>query len=439
MLNALRRDRLLTPAAAGWQWDNAAVRAHLGRSDVAGLLAARPAALPEQSRATATLVAVHTARHAAVYGLGRLEEADEEYQAIERLGTTVMQRADATAVQVLSLTHRTRFAEAIGLGIGSLRELGIAVPVAGRLTADLDRQFGYLHRWLDHTDDAGELARPGITAPTLIAVARLINALLPASYVADHATLAWLSLEGLRIWLEHGPGAALVGPVSHTAFVAVTLRGDYAAGNRAMRRILDFGAAHGYEPGTSQARFLYAVLACWSGPLENGVEAGRRAREGLLAGGDLAYAGYTYLPTVYYQLDSAPSLGACVAEVEAGLVFVRRTGNEEVSGWLDCCRWLTGVLRGEGLPAARRLLSAGTRAARWGGFTGTSPPPSRPPSSAIRLAWCGTPRRRRRCFRRPWAFTPAPWPAFCAAWPWLGRPAPSMAASGPACWPSWTR
>ena len=505
LLNALRRDGLLTATATGWRWDEAAVRAHLGRSEIAGLLAARAAALPEGSRRVveamaclggraelsllqaatgepagavdqalapaleegllvaepgthpavrfrhdrireaildgldlqrqqalqlamarrlaavpelfaaaaeqylpvagavddaaerrvvvgllrraagqaaligdyalvnellaaalpliglgeeATLVAVHTGRHAALYGLGRLEEADEEYQTIEELCPTVLQRADATAVQVLSLTHRTRFADAIGLGIGSLRELGIVVPAADRLPADLDRQFGYLYRWLDHTDEAGELARPGVTDPTLVAMARLINALLPASYVADPATLAWLSLEALRIWLEHGPGPALVGPVSHIAFVAVTLRGDYAAANRAIRRILALGEARGYEPGTSQARFLHAALACWSGPLEDGVEAARRAREGLLAGGDLAYAIRTYFPTVYYQLDSAPSLGACAAEAEAGLAFARRTGNEEASGWLDCCRWLTGVLRGEG-PAAAEAAPLG--------------------------------------------------------------------------------
>jgi signal transduction histidine kinase len=501
LLDALRRDGVLTAAGAGWRWDAAAVRAHLGHLEVAGLLAARVASMPEQSwqvveamaclggraelsllqavtgesagvvdqmlapalgegllvaepgthqavrfrhdriretivaglnlrrrrdlqlamarrlagmpalfaaaaeqylpvvdavsdvaerqvvvgllrRAagqatltgdysqvnalltaalrlidpgeTATLIEVYTGRHAAFYSLGRLEEADEEYQRIEGLCTNVMKRVDATAVQVLSLTHRARFADAIGLGIESLRELGIVVPAADRLPAGLDRQFGHLYRWLDNTDEAGELARPDVADPALIAVASLINALLPASYVADHATLAWLSLEGLRIWLEHGPGPALVGPVSHTAFVAVTVRGDYAAGHRAMRRILAFGEARGYEPGTSQARFLHAVLTGWSGPLEDGIEAGRRAREGLLAGGDLADAGYTYLPTVYYQLDSAPSLGVCVAEAEAGLAFARRTGKEEVSGWLDCCRWLTGVLCGEG-PAAAEM------------------------------------------------------------------------------------
>jgi signal transduction histidine kinase len=505
LLGALRRDGLLTGAATSWRWDEAAVRVHLDRPEAAGLLAARAAALPEQSRAVmesmaclggraevtvlqvaagvsadvveerlapafeegllvmepgarpavrfrhdrareailgeldpqrrqalqlamarrlagvpelfaaaaeqylpvagavedaaersqvaellrraasqaaligdyalvdallaaalrlidrreeATLAAAHTARHAALYGLGRLEEADEEYQAIERLCPRMLDRADATAVQVFSLTHRTRVADAMALGTGALRELGVVIPAPDRLPADLDRQFGYLYRWLDDTDEAGELARPAVTDPVLTAIARLINALLPTTYTASHAMLAWLSLEGLRIWLEHGPAPALIGPAGNTARVAVTLRGDFAAGSRAMRRILAFGEARGYEPGTSQARFRYAALACWSEPLENGVEAARRAREGLLAGGDLAYASYTYQPTVYYQLDSAPSLGVCAAEVEAGFAFVRRTGNEEVSGWLDCFRWLTGVLRGEG-PASAGAAPAG--------------------------------------------------------------------------------
>src|ERR1700722_11840829 len=57
LLNALRRDGLLTATAAGWRWDDAAVRAHLGRSEVAGLLADRAAALPEQSRQMAEAMA----------------------------------------------------------------------------------------------------------------------------------------------------------------------------------------------------------------------------------------------------------------------------------------------------------------------------------------------------------------------------------------------
>ncbi|MDG6107027.1 AAA family ATPase [Dactylosporangium aurantiacum] len=302
---------------------------------------------------TATLVEVRTGRHAALYSLGRLEEADEEYHAIQGLRITALQGASATAVQARSLTHRNRYVEAIGLGLETLRALGIAVPAADQLRAEADRRFELLYRWLEHEEDTEEPTRPEVTDPTLLAVARLCNAVLPAIYfAADHAGLAWLSLEALRIWIEHGPAGPLLGPASHVGFAAVTVRGDYAAGYRAIRRILALGEACGYEPDTSQVRFLTALLSCWFEPVEHGVRAGRQAREGLIAGGDLANAGYTYYPAMVGLLDCAPSLDVYVADVEAGLAFVRRTGDEHIGESYDSYRRLVAVLRGESTSAA---------------------------------------------------------------------------------------
>ncbi len=504
LLNALRREGLLAATAGGWRWDAAAVRAHLGRSEVAGLLAARVDAMPATTRQlveamacvggraelsllktataaplsvveqtlapaldegllvvepgahqavrfrhdrirevilrgldpprrrtlqlamarrlagvpelfavaaeqylpvvdtvddpaerravvgllrraadqasligdqvlvnallaaalrlldpgeTATLIEVHTGRHAALYSLGRLEEADEEYRTIEELCPTAMERADATCVQVRSLTHRNRFTEAVSLGIDSLREFGITVPAADRLAAELDRQFDNFYRWLDHTEAADDLARPEITDPTLLAATRLLNAIMPAVYfVPDHAMLGWLSLEALRIWGEHGPGRTLVGPASQTPFAVIALREDYAAGYRAVRRILRLSEARGYEPDTSQARFLSALLSCWFEPIENGVREARRAREGLIAGGDLANAGFAYEPAVYDLVDCAPSLDSFVVEVEAALAFVRRTGDEKTAQWFDPYWWLAGVLRGDSSAAGEAAV-----------------------------------------------------------------------------------
>jgi signal transduction histidine kinase len=498
LLNALRRDGVLAVTAAGWRWDEAVVRAHLGQSEVAGLLAARVEALPAPSWAmveamaclggraevgllqaatgepagvvdqrlapaledgllvvepgvcqavrfrhdrirevilsrldparrralqlamarrlagvpesfavaaeqylpvvdevndaaerrvvvgllrraadqatligdyglvnallaaalrlidpgeTATLIEVHTRRHAALFSLGQLEDADGEYRTIEGLCVTATERADATCVQVRSLTHRNRYAEAVGLGLASLRELRIAVPAADRLPAELDHQFEYQYWWLDlldHTDGAGLLSRPEITDPTLLAAIGLLDAALSAAYyAADLATYSWLSLAAVRIWREHGPGRRLVGPAGAAALAAVALRGDYAGGYRAIRRILALGEARDYEPATSQARFRFAVLCCWFEPIENGVRECRRAREGLIAGGELAYAGYTYRAAVFYLLDCAPALDIYVAEVEAGLALVRRTGSEQVGQGLESHQWLAGVLRGE--------------------------------------------------------------------------------------------
>jgi GAF domain len=507
LLNALRRDGVLTASAAGWRWDQAALRAHLGRSEVAGLLAARASGLPAPSRQvaeamaclggraelsllqaatgettgaldealapvlgegllvvepgaqeavrfshdriredllrgldpqqrsglqlamarrlaavpemfaaaagqylsvagaiedpverqvavellrraagqaaligdyalvnallaaalalidpgeTATLIGVRTGRHAALYGLGRLEEADEEYRAIERLCPAAMRRADATRVQVHSLTHRKRYAEALGLGLQSLCELGITIPAADQLPAELDRQFDYLYQWLDRTDAADDVVRAEITDPTLLAATRLLNATLSTAYVTgDYTTHAWLSLEGARIWFEHGPARSLVATASHTAFAALAQRTDYAAGYRALRRILALGEARGYEPDTSEARYRFAVLSCWFEPVENGVRAARQAREGLVAGGELAYAGYTYHHTAYYLLDCALSLDVYVAEVEAGRAFLRSIGNEQIAQWLDSYRWLAGALRGEGSAAPGEAILGG--------------------------------------------------------------------------------
>jgi predicted ATPase/signal transduction histidine kinase len=505
LLNALRHDSLLTATAAGWRWDQAAVRAHLGRFEVAGLLAARAAALPEKSRKlaeamaclggraeltllqaatgepadavdqalapaleegllvdepgahpavefrhdrireailgglgpeqqpalqlamarrlagvpalfavaaeqylpavgavsdaaersqvvrllrraagqatltgdhalvhalltaalalvgpgeTGTLAEVHTGRHAALYCLGQLAEADEEYRTIERLCPAVLDRADATTVQVCSVTHRTRYAEAIGLGRQALRELGITVPAADQLAAEVDRQFGSWYQWLDRTEAADDLARPDLTDPTMLAASGLINATLTAAYfIGDPALVTWLGMEALRICLEHGPAPALISPVANTAFGAL-LRGDYAAGYRAARRILALGEARGYEPGTSQARMIFAICSCWAEPTENMVHAGQRAREGLIAGGDLAYASYTYFASVPGMLDCAPSLDRYLAEAEAGLAFVRRTGNEHLEQVLGTYRWLACVLLGDAAAATAEAVSA---------------------------------------------------------------------------------
>ena len=117
----------------------------------------------------------------------------------------------------------------------------------------------------------------------------------------------------------------------------MALRGDYAAGYRAARRILALGEARGYEPGTSQARAFFALFSCWAEPIENSVHAAQRAREGLIAGGDLANAGYTYYASVPGMLDCAPSLDRYLTEAEAAVAFVRRTGSEQSD---QCARHL---------------------------------------------------------------------------------------------------
>src|SRR6185437_9112855 len=107
------------------------------------------------------------------------------------------------------------------------------------------------------------------------------------------------------------------------------------------------GEAHGYEPDSSHARNVLSLLTCWFEPVETTVEVSTEAREGLLAGGDLANASYSYHATVVGLLDSAPTLDGCLRTVEEALIFERRIGSEQPGQWLNSYLWLADVLRRE--------------------------------------------------------------------------------------------
>ena len=192
------------------------------------------------------------------------------------------------------------------------------------------------------------VAHPEIADPALIGAIRLMDATMAAAYLGDdHALQAWLSLESVAIWLEHGPSRVALTSVATAAFYAVVWRGDVAGGFRALRRLMALGEARGWEPGSSQARFIYACVAWHHDPLETGVRAARRAYEGLVAAGELAVACYAYQRAVVDLLDCVPSLEAYVAEVEGAASYARRTGNEQVAQSFESYLWLAGVLRGE--------------------------------------------------------------------------------------------
>src|SRR3954469_1200707 len=293
------------------------------------------------------LAEVHTARHAARVSMGLFDEADDDYRAIVAVRRSAPERSVTTQLQVRSLTHRGRLQEANELGIAGLRECGIDVPAADELPAELDRRLENLFRWLNETEDADDLAKPDVADPRLLTAGRLIDGMLaPAFFLGDLRLYAWLGLETLQIWVDHGPAAPLTGAAANAVFEFVAERGDYAAMYRAARRIVEAGEARGYEPGTEHARNVFSLVSCWFEPFEASVAHSQRAFEGLIAGGDLTNAGYTLHGYVGGLLHSAASLGELVAVVEEGLAFQQRTGGEQAGLWLDEYRWLAGVLDG---------------------------------------------------------------------------------------------
>lgn len=291
-------------------------------------------------------IEVHTGRHAALYSLGRLEEANEVYQLIESLTRDPLARMPATLTQISSLTNQNRPQEAISLGLRVLGQLGVTVPDRMGLAKAAERGLAVVDQWLT-TPEGHDLRRSEPLAPTPAAVASLIDRTLPPAFFSDPQTFAWLAVTAMEMWVRYGPARPLVGPVSHVPYVLSADRQDRRAGREVLRRVQAVSAAHGWEPETSQARFLYALgVGHWFEPIEEVVPQAHRARTDLLRGGDQQNSSYTYYATVPQLLDYAPILQGVQAEVDAALADATRTGNAQAAEAYRAYQRLVDLLRG---------------------------------------------------------------------------------------------
>jgi hypothetical protein len=122
------------------------------------------------------------------------------------------------------------------VGPGGHRDRSVGGPghaLGPRIGAGLEA----LYAWPADGDAEEDLRRPELTDPRPIAVAREINRLIPPAFFSDQTTTAWPVLQAGEVWTGHGAAAALIGSLSHAAFVTIPVRSDYRAGYQAVRRV----------------------------------------------------------------------------------------------------------------------------------------------------------------------------------------------------------
>ena len=283
--------------------------------------------------------------HEALYGLGRLPEADRLYADIQSNCTDAVRLVDVTGVQIYSLTNRGRHARAMSLGLALLARLGRTRPddMRDALSAGMTR----LNSWLSGTEMAADLTRPEVTDELVLARAKIIIKTGAAAYLCDPTIFAWLILEAHRSWLLDGPCVPLMSSAGAAPFLLVGAPQDYRGAYAAGRHFLTVGAARGFEPATSLARYVFAVSSLhWFEPVENAVPHLEQARKQLTQTGDLHFAACTYLASDAL-LDSAPTLNGFASEVESGLAYAARSNNGDFRMRTLPRRQLLRALRGE--------------------------------------------------------------------------------------------
>ncbi|MBC7599826.1 MAG: AAA family ATPase [Polaromonas sp.] len=306
---------------------------------------------------------VNVCRHLALYSLGRHEEADTCFSALQTSSPGPLDLVESACLQMRSLDMRARMNDTMQLGRQMLAELGLAVP--GEFDApDIAQRLDALGEWARQDSQLDPFKRKQIHDLRLRSVARLLDRMVrSAYYLVDLKAFTWLLLESQRLWAEHGPCPELVSSLGRLNGLLISLRQDYRSGFDIARHVMTVGQVLGFEPQASEAQCMYAGYAChWFEPLETAYPQARRAYEGVRAGGDASFACYVHRGVLMALMDMAQTIDECSAEVEAGLMLCQRTGNQHAAALHTCEKQVLRTLRRVPQPADRGTAGAGAGA-----------------------------------------------------------------------------
>ncbi|MBT9507416.1 AAA family ATPase [Rhodoferax sp.] len=291
------------------------------------------------------LAALEIAHHAALYGLGRLEECDAVYAAIVARNISLIELAEPAGIQMYSLANRGLYLQALALGLKLLDELGLKMPSdpGPAIEAGLYR----LEQWL-HTDQCLlDFQRAEVSDPLVLAWAKLSIQTANAGYFCDPVVFAWITLEATRLWIEHGPCRQLLMSIGLVPFLLGGQPQNFRGAYRVARHLLAVGEARGYEHATAITRTVHGIAAGhWVEPIENVVVDLHQARERLVRAGDFTFAAYTFISSSLL-FDCAPTLDAAGAEVETGLSIAKHMGDAVFRQRYLPRRQLVRAMRGE--------------------------------------------------------------------------------------------
>lgn len=293
---------------------------------------------------------LQVALHQVSYCRADYERADAHYADLRQRAERPGQLLAPACIQVMSLSNRSRYREAVELSLQLLAQLGIAVPGAENLQGELQRQ---LQAFVEAVGQGALEQLPAISAePAEASVVRLMNRLVPAAFFCDPPLACWLVLRSAHGWIDGDRDPARLYPMACTLLASVAWRDDYRSGWLAARAALAAGEAGEAGVETARTRHVYALFnSHWCEPLEQGLIQARRAHEQLLHGGELEFACYTFYTSQAALLETAPCLAELAEENRLALAFARRTGNRHAEPAYAAFQQLIADLSGSPLTA----------------------------------------------------------------------------------------
>lgn len=292
---------------------------------------------------------LHTELHTVLYCLARHDEADAVFKLLEQNTPSELALVDPGCLHIASLSNRTRYEEAIGLGRKLLQSLGQAFPdgalpqegLLAAVEAELAAFNQHVARGaLQHLPNSDLLQDE-----RLISVSRLLNSIISAAFFTQPMLAFWVLLRSARGWFEEGYSRFFLYPMGCAMLPLIALREDHATGYRAAQMALQAGLARDGGVETARLQHVFGLFcAHWFEPLQSALPHAQSALQGLLHAGDMEAACFTYYTTQAALADTATSLDEIQQEIDAALACAGSMSNLHArQAYLSFRQWVRAL------------------------------------------------------------------------------------------------
>ncbi|QRK12748.1 AAA family ATPase [Archangium violaceum] len=225
------------------------------------------------------------------YLAGDIDAATSGFATLLAQVRTPLQRANVLCLQATLSTLGDRHAESLEYALEGLRLLGIDIPTTPD-DATLVRELRTVKEALARRDTAELLALPRMSDPSAQLASELMGTIAISAYYASQKLLVLLTLQQIRLSLEHGNNRFLPYGYTSFGFVVSTLLDDPVVGRRV--GLLGVELATQFKDPMQYARTLCiqaGFIDHWTQSARVGISQLAEAYKILLESGDWKYAG----------------------------------------------------------------------------------------------------------------------------------------------------
>ncbi len=254
---------------------------------------------------------------------------------------------DPASIQIVSYSNRLQYKDAVILGRSLLQKLGMDIPEGdlphyleeeltafyGHVQAGAFQKLAHSHRMED---------------PNLLAIALLMNRMIPSSFFFDPVFVFILIVRTIRLWIEEGFSDAMLYPAGCMMVATVAGCNDYKTGYECCKIALEAGTYHQsnhVEMARLQLQFGL-INNHWFKDASEDVNYGHIAFSGLMGGGDLEQACYTFFTTQGPLFDTCENLSIIKNENDLACAFAEKTGNQHSLQMFTTLKQLVKALKG---------------------------------------------------------------------------------------------